>query len=461
MFRDSPNLIGKTRHVVMFVLCWALFFSSWISGGLRAAPGPEVLQIRYFSGPEKTRVVLDLSSSASYEVREINSPHRVAVNLPGFSFSNSASIVVQDNLVHAIRCNPGPSRSQVVLDLVKSSDFKVFSLPATSSLPYRVVLDVFGEQTETKSVIAQPSSQPSSVTMRPGLNELFTVVIDPGHGGLDPGAVRKGFQEKDIVLKVCLELANLIDSIPGYRAVLTRSGDYYPNLGRRVEIAREVRGDLFLSVHCNTHRKKDIKGMEIYFLSLQGATDRQASELADKENAADLIGLDPEKPSDDWVMRILMDMRMTAVLHESARLSEHILMAADASQIAQKRKAKQAGFQVLKSLAMPSALVELAYLSNESDQKNLVSVKGQKLYARVLADGLLSWRHDLRGEAVLAQKNRVIWRENYSVRKGDSLWALASRFDTTIDEIKSHNLLQSASLAVGQILRLPGEGSRP
>ena len=195
--------------------------------------------------------------------------------------------------------------------------------------------------------------------------------------------------------------------------------------------------------------------MEVYFLSLQGATDREARELADKENAADLVGLAFRESYDDLVLSILMDMRMTMVLHESARLSRELLMAAEASEVIKKRKAKQAGFQVLRSLAMPSALVEIAYLSNADDRKVLSNNEGRDQLAVMLAEGIVNWRHDQNGLALLKNGEPTLWAKQYAVQKGDSLWNLAHRFGTTIQEISSRNQLQSAALMVGQVLHLP------
>ena len=420
------------------------------SGFANAAP--EVMRIRFFSGPQKTRVVLDLDRPASFEVREIKDPDRLAINLPQCTFANSSSILVDDGLVKRIRRNPGKSRAQVVLDLAGGSEFKTFSLPSENGLPHRVVLDIM------KPAGVNQKAPPKVIIPVPGQDRQqhpFTVVIDPGHGGLDPGAIRGQVREKDVVLDVSLELARLLNSIPGYRAVLTRKADYYPSLARRVEMAAEEKGDLFLSVHCNTHKRKQVGGMEVYFLSLQGATDREAKELADKENAADLVGLDSSQSYDDLVVSILMDMRMTMVLHESSRLAQQLLFTADASAVVRKRRAKQAGFQVLRSLAMPSALVEIAYLSNSDDMKVLRSSEGRDQLAAVLAEGVVAWRHDQVGLALLKSDQPVSWQKQYAVRRGDSLWDLAHRHGTTIQEITQRNQLQTRALMVGQVLRLP------
>jgi len=458
----------------------AVFLVLLVASAAQAA-GPEVLRIRYFTGPDYTRVVLVLSQPCSYEVRENSHPRRLAVNVRQGSFRIDGSIPVGDGLIRRIRRNIDDSRAQVVLDLDRDCTFKSFSLPAADGRPDRVVVDVFrGGNDEQPGVLPQQQGDKKSpapaieiISPKPTIPKNsgspstgtgrgpFTVVIDPGHGGLDPGAIRGDTQEKEVVLDVSVQMADIINGLPGYKAVLTRKTDYYPSLGRRVDIARENQGDLFISVHCNTHRKSSVKGMEVYFLSLQGATDREARELADKENAADMVGIDTRRSHDDLVMNILMDLKMSQVLHESSRLAEHLLAAADRGGVVNRRKAKQARFQVLRNLAMPSALVEMAYLSNGSDLKVLNSRRGRQQMAETLVEGILSWKRDQEALARLGRQMPESWTRRYAVRRGDSLWDLAKRHGTTVVEITRRNNLNSRSIMVGQVLTLPESNQSP
>jgi len=454
------NRLSERRPGFRGGATWPAAVFLWMLASLVPAPasavnGARVLQVRHFSGPQHTRVVLDLSRPCSFETREVSDPPRLAVNVRLGRFDSLAPLSVADGLVTGIRFNSGRTRAQVVIDLTRSATFKCFSLPAGDGRPDRVVIDIFrpGSLGAPAPVAAAPP--PAAVARSP---RPFTVVIDPGHGGEDPGAIRKGVEEKDIVLAVSLEMARLIDSLPGYRAVLTRKGDYYPTLSRRVDLASEREGDLFLSIHCNTNRNTKLSGMEVYFLSLQGATDREARELADKENAANVVGVDPGARPDDMVMSILMDLRMSQILHESSRLAEHLLTAADNSDHVKGRKSKQAGFQVLRSLAMPSALVEISYLSNAEDRRRLQDPAWQRQAASVMVEGVMAWRRDEAALALLGDPPATGWHERYKVRQGDSLWGLARRHGTTVGEISRHNNLGSRAIMVGQILRLPGRG---
>ena len=431
----------------------------WTGLAWAATPGPEIQRIRYFIGPDHTRVVLDLSGPASFEVREVRNPERISINVRRAHFRNTDPMPVGGGLVKGIRKNRGRSRAQVVLDLAARARIKSFSLPAGDGRPDRIVLDVFDREIPAadSTLLVESSDVPVEVSrQRP-----FTVILDPGHGGIDPGALGAGVQEKEIVFEISREMARLINQVPGYRAVLTRNTDYYPSLARRVEIASEQDGDLFLSIHCNTHRKSSVSGMEVYFLSLQGATDRESRELADKENAADLVGLDPKRRHSDLVMNILMDLRMTQVLHESGRLAEDLLSVTKSSGLIGGRKVKQARFQVLRSLAMPSALVEVGYLTNRGDLASIKSASWRRKMATNLVEGILKWRRDEPALASIDSERSTSWTRQYRVARGDSLWKLARNNRTTVSEISQRNNLRSQAIMVGQLLRLPEVYSTP
>lgn len=428
------------------------------------AQGPVVEGIRYSTSDERTRVVLDLDRGGSFEVRRVGNPQRLAVNIPGGALGAVGAMSVGDGLVRGLRCNAGQGRAQVVVDLESAAEFRSFSLPAEGGRPARIVIDVLrgGAPAAAELAAAAPvqESAPEAAVVAAPVRP-FTVVIDPGHGGEDPGAIRGGMQEKDIVLEVALETARLIDALPGYRAVLTRNRDVLPTLEQRVDLAAAEAGDLFLSIHCNTHGRSEVAGMEVYFLSLQGATDREAQELADKENAAQLVGLAGGDDVDDAVVGILMDLRMSRVLHESSRLADAILAAAESGGTVDARRVKQARFRVLTQLAMPAVLVELAYLSNAGDRTLLADPAARKRLAQDVVAGVVDWRRDRDAAAVLARSEGTSWSGRYEVRRGDSLWSVARRHNTSVDEITRRNDLPGSGIAAGQVLRVPAPGRNP
>ncbi len=479
------------------------------------ADAATVRGVRTWTAPDQTRIVLDLSGPADYQARRVGGPDRIAVEIAGAQMAESGPLDVRDGLVRSVRRVPLRGGAQIVIDLEgPAAGWRHFRLPSASDRPDRIVIDILRQQAvapaapapappaapsadslteaaKTPAGAADPGGTPADAgqvgaVAPPGAApddagavaaaqpaRPFVVIIDPGHGGMDPGAIRGGWDEKDITLGIARELARQIDALPGYRAVLTRKGDYFVSLGDRVRIAQREKGDVFISIHCNTHRQRSMDGMEVYFLSLQGATDREAQELADAENAADLVGLAPDEARDDSVLSILMDLRMTLVLDQSSRLAESILGAARGSGLVSARRVKQARFQVLRSLAMPSALVELAYLSNAADRELLTTGTGRRRFASLVARGLLAYRGAGRaaagaalepgsgpatvpGAGTAAGDRGRAWNLKYRVRRGDTLEGLAARHGTTIDAIRRHNDLRSRQLLAGQTLRLPG-----
>jgi len=417
--------------------------------------GIEITKIRYWTSAERTRIVLDLSGANAYDLRQVGYPERITLNLPGAVFRGQGTVFVGDGRVLRIRRNTLDDKAQVVLDLAGSLPFRHFALQASDDGPDRIVVDVLnpldGEVPPVDSSDAV-SSGPAVVPEDPtAAGAMFTVVVDPGHGGMDPGAIRKGVREKDVVLTIARQVVDMLNGRDGIKAVLTRDDDYFVSLAERVQIAQVAGGDLLLSIHANTNTNKALTGMEAYFLSLEGATDSEAQALADKENAADRVGLSPTDRQGD-VVSILTDLRMSRNLRQANRLADHLIGAARRSDTVEGRKVKQAGFLVLRSLDMPSVLVEAAYLSNDHDRGLLRSRAGQTDLAGVLLDGVLAYmgdaRPDLAGEA-------TGWETRYRVRNGDTLWRLAKRHDTSVQEIRERNSLRSDRLSIGQSLMLP------
>ena len=404
----------------------------------------EVAKVRYWTSAERTRVVLDLTGAAAYDLRRVGHPERIALDLPGVVLRERGTIVVGDGRVRRIGRNVLDGKAQVVLDLAGDRPYRHFALAARDDAPDRIVIDVF----DTAEAPAEPADAPEAAQ---SAEAPFTVVLDPGHGGMDPGAIRKGVREKDVVLAIARELADMLNARGGFKAVLTREGDHFVSLAERVQIAQAAGGDLLLSIHANTHTNSALSGLEAYFLSLEGATDSEAQALADKENAADRVGLPPGERQGD-VLSILTDLRMSRNLTQANRLANHLIGAARRSEVVEARKVKQAGFLVLRSLDMPSVLVEAAYLSNGHDRELLRTRKGQKDLAGVLLAGVLAHVGDPRPDLAGAAAG---WDTRYRVRHGDTLWRLARRHATSVQEIRERNGLRSDRLSIGQTLLLP------
>ena len=357
--------------------------SAALCGWINVSSAARVEAVRFWTAPDHTRVVIDLSGPASFHDWVLTGPDRIAIDIRETEFSASVRArAVNDGLLKRIRINRLKNNvSQVVLDLERASRYRTFTLPKMEGKRDRSVIDVFRDA-EGGAVERQEDAA--------GLKGRSTrvIVIDPGHGGEDPGAVGPGrTYEKDICLAVARELANDINRHQGYTAYLTREGDYFVSLEKRVEIARKHQADVFISLHTNASKDKRAVGTEVYFVSLTGATDEAARQVAERENAAHLIG-EVSSEVDDNLVSILIDLRKTDTLAKSAVLAERVHEEFSNGKSTSMRGLKQAEFAVLRALDIPSALVELGFITNPREYKKLVSSSFQREAAQAISRGI-------------------------------------------------------------------------
>ena len=228
-----------------------------------------------------------------------------------------------------------------------------------------------------------PDSKP------PQVKRLITVAIDPGHGGEDPGAIgRGGAMEKDVVLEIAKLLKEEIDRMPGMRAMLTRNGDFFVPLNKRVQKARSVQADLFVSIHADAFIKPTARGSSVFVLSERGASSSAAKWLANKENASDLIGGVNISGTDSQLAKVLLDLSTTAQINDSLKLGGAVLGRLASINTLHKNHVEQAGFAVLKAPDIPSILVETAFISNPEEEAKLSDKRHQSKVAVAIASGI-------------------------------------------------------------------------
>lgn len=224
------------------------------------------------------------------------------------------------------------------------------------------------------------------------IKRLVTIAIDPGHGGEDPGAIgANGSREKDVVLQISKMLKDEIDELPNMRAMLTRNGDFFVPLNKRVQKARAVRADLFVSVHADAFIKPTARGSSVFVLSENGATSTAAKWLANKENASDLIGGVNIQGADAQLARVLLDLSTTAQINDSLKLGGAVLSQLGGINKLHKPKVEQAGFAVLKAPDIPSILVETAFISNPEEEAKLIDKVYQQRMAKAIAKGIQNY----------------------------------------------------------------------
>jgi N-acetylmuramoyl-L-alanine amidase len=265
--------------------------------------------------------------------------------------------------------------------------FRAFALPPSEDKPCRIVVDVTGANAQ-----AAEMRRLAAIAAAKRRDRVRLVYIDAGHGGDDSGARGPGgVLEKNVTLAVARNLAEELNKGPGVRAMLTRDGDFFIPLRTRFKIAEQSRADLFISIHCNSSRRRGAgSGTEVFFLSLKGASDAADRDLADIENAADLVGGVPAQAEDD-VVGVLYNVRRNSALERSQLLAEELLDHIAADRRVESRGIKQAGFAVLKSVEFPSVLVETAFINNPREVKLLKDPEFQKAMGKQLAAGVVSY----------------------------------------------------------------------
>ncbi|MGY0611442.1 N-acetylmuramoyl-L-alanine amidase [Luteimonas sp. A501] len=239
---------------------------------------------------------------------------------------------------------------------------------------------------------SRPSSTNAAQAAASGATRPLVISIDAGHGGQDPGAVGPtGKREKDINLAIARELARQVNATPGLKAHLVRDADVFIPLNRRAQLARAAGADMFISLHADAAENRSAKGSSVYVLSLKGASSQRARWLADKENAADLIGGGKVATSDSMLTNVLLDLTQSGQMKASEDAGNHILAGLKRIGNNHKPHIERANFAVLRTSDMPSMLVEAAFLSNPEEEKRLIDPTFQGNVARAVLDGVKTY----------------------------------------------------------------------
>jgi N-acetylmuramoyl-L-alanine amidase len=362
-----------------------------------------VAAVRVWPAPEYTRVTIETGGEIDFSVFALNSPDRLVIDLQDTELGEElkqlpSKLAADDAFVSAARVGQfKPGVTRVVFDLRQKVNPSVFTLRPIGEYGHRLVVDIYPTvpvdpilaliNGGNATVPSQPAAPPQSVELVP--KEVVIIAIDAGHGGEDPGAKgRRGTYEKDVTLAIARELKALVDKDPKMRGVLIRDGDYFVPLGKRVEKARAVRADLFVSIHADAFIKPHARGSSVFALSERGATSAAANWLAAKENEADLIGGVNIDVDDITLKQVLLDLSQTATINESLKLAKSVLDELGEINKLHKRDVEQAGFAVLKAPDIPSILVETAFLTNPEEEQKLRGKHYQRKVANAMLDGI-------------------------------------------------------------------------
>ncbi|MCQ2997885.1 N-acetylmuramoyl-L-alanine amidase [Pseudomonas syringae] len=360
--------------------------------GVNAA---QIRNARLWRTADKLRLVLDLSGPVQYKTFTLGAPDRQIIDISGARLSGDFSqLALQDTLIKSIRSGHygQGDDTRIVLDLTGPVKLNSFLLGPAGDQGHRLVLDMGAEGPAPQQLAAQPVQRAPVVSDKQHPKRNIMVVVDPGHGGKDPGAVgSKGEREKDVVLSIAQLLAKRLKREKGFDVQLVRNDDFFVPLRKRVEIAHKHNADMFISVHADAAPRLTASGASVFALSEGGATSATARFMAQRENGADLLGatsLLNLKDKDPMLAGVILDMSMNATIAASLQLGNTILGSlANITTLHQKR-VEQAGFAVLKSPDVPSILVETGFISNAKDSQRLVTARHQQAVADGLFEGL-------------------------------------------------------------------------
>ncbi|MBU0524139.1 MAG: N-acetylmuramoyl-L-alanine amidase [Gammaproteobacteria bacterium] len=370
------------RHLLNWMLACAAFALPF---GVSAT---QIRNARLWRSDDKLCLVFDLSGPVQYKTFSLSTPERLIVDLRGASLSGDFSqLALGNTVIRSIRSGRfGQGDTRIVLDLSGPVQLNSFLLPPQDGQGDRLVLDLkpsaplnIAEATQARVDKAHPRRD-------------IIVVVDPGHGGKDPGAVgAKGEREKDVVLSIAQLLAKRLKREKGFDVKLVRNDDFFVPLRKRVEIARKHNADIFISVHADAAPRLTASGASVYCLSEGGATSATARFMAQRENGADLLGatsLLNLKDKDPMLAGVILDMSMNATIAASLQLGSTVLGSLAAITSLHQKRVEQAGFAVLKSPDVPSILVETGFISNARDSQRLVTARHQQAVADGLFEGL-------------------------------------------------------------------------
>lgn len=419
------------------------------------AQAAEIQAVRLWRAPDNTRLVFDLDGPVDHTLFLLTDPERLVLDIRNTRLKADLDALDTANtpVQRARAAVKDKNDLRVVLDLHRRIKPRSFVLKPNENYGHRLVVDLFDD---TPAVVSEPVKSVETHQERRDI----VIAIDAGHGGEDPGAIGPGrVREKDVVLAIARELESLFKAEQGYKPVLVRSGDYYVPLDRRRNIARQQRADFFVSIHADAFTNPQARGASVFAVSDRGATSAMGRMLAEKENAADLVGGVSLSDMDHELRQVMLDLSMTHTLRTSLDAGAQVLERMGRFATLHSRRVEQAGFAVLRSPDIPSLLVETGFISNPQEAKLLSTASHRKKLADAIFDGIkhhfekqppentwLAWKLKGQGGATASR---------YTVQRGDTLSGIAQRHSVSLAALRQANSMSGDQVRVGQTLTIP------
>jgi N-acetylmuramoyl-L-alanine amidase len=369
------------------ILCLGLICLSYAHADEKTT----LYDFRFWTSPERTRIVIDVEKGVQYHVNTNDNKIDLAINNAKLLSQTYDKLFYQDQRIQQTRIKRNKDALHFLFKTTQPYQVKSYTLkPNQKYRHHRLVIDLYGQQINTNSVTTtkQVIKKPSTAKLR-----KIIVLIDAGHGGEDPGAIgHKRSKEKYITLKIAKKLANKINQTKGMKAILTRRGDYYVGLSKRIRIAQANNASLFISIHADSVKRKSAKGASVYTLSERGGSTKFAKRLEQSQNAVDQFGgIETLIKGDQYLNKILWDFSRKDRDIQSRKLGDKILKQMGKIGYLHKRTPQKAGFVVLKTPAIPSVLVETAFISNPQEERRLNNSKEQGKIAYAIYQGILNY----------------------------------------------------------------------
>ncbi|TCN76698.1 N-acetylmuramoyl-L-alanine amidase [Vibrio crassostreae] len=442
---------------------FSILFSSLVSAN-------SLKSLRVWPSPEETRVVIDLKSEADFSYFTLSSPSRLVVDLKNTNLATKLPVVVKDSpVLSKIRKSSPPDKNtyRLVFELKKSSKAELFKLSPTPGGQYghRLVIDL------PHGAASKATSKPNKPTVSKNINQVkrqkdILIVIDPGHGGEDPGSIGPSRKyEKNATLSISKKLAAQLNAIPGIKTRMTRNADYFVNLNRRVAIARENEAHLFISIHADAFTTPQPRGGSVFVLNTRRANTEISRWIENKEKQSELLGGSGAaftgNIDDKNVNQTLLDLQFSHSQKEGYKLATAIL--SEMGKVAKLHNSKpiNTSLAVLRSPQIPSVLVETGFISNPTEEKLLFQRSHQDKLARSVTKAVVKYLKANPPEGIILSNatSSTGSVSQHKVSRGESLSVIASKYGTSTQTLMKFNNLKSSSLAIGQILKIPGSAS--
>jgi N-acetylmuramoyl-L-alanine amidase len=409
--------------------------------------------LRIWPSPNTTRLVFDLANTPEYSYFTLNNPQRLVIDIENTPKNFDFKKVANDSeFIRKVRYSTAknPRAVRVVIELNKKLEKNIFALPPTEPYGDRLVIDLNDPDSATQKIVLNSKST---------TDRDIIIVIDAGHGGEDPGSIGpSGSYEKNVTLAIAKLLQSLINKEKGMKALMTRTGDYYISPNKRPQLARKHKADMFVSIHADAFTTPQPRGASVWVLSMKRANTELGRWLERTERHSELLGgaaeIIQDTANERYLAQTFLDMSMDHSLTTSYDVSRDMIKHLGKVTKLHKKTPQGASFAVLTSPDIPSILVEMGFISNPQEEKNLNWSEYRQKLAQSVFNGLKQHFKGSPPDGSLWAK----WKQEkrtHRVRSGESLSLLAQRYNVQISTLKKANNLNTDVVRIGQVLMIP------